>query len=134
MSLFRLEDSFGDTGMIVAGVGVDKIFRRQADAEGRTDEKLKTVADPKDLLEPEVTKSAVLNGLANEAARHTRYSAEADRRAEEEKALLKAHIGEVAMADGFGTIGFAAPDASPSGIVPGVDTILDEEHQPEQPL
>lgn len=57
MSMHELFDQNGDTGMLVVGVD-DMVFRNEADTAGHPDQRLITVHNPKDLLDPETLRIA----------------------------------------------------------------------------
>jgi hypothetical protein len=67
MAMYELFDESGDTGMLVVGTTVDQTFREQADAEGRTDERLITIKNPEELLDSQALHIAA-QGLAAKLA------------------------------------------------------------------
>ena len=67
---FELMDRSGDSGMLVVGAGIDRTFRKEADAHNRPDERLVTVSDPETLLEHDMLVMAAAGQLATRAAHH----------------------------------------------------------------
>ncbi|MBA3758787.1 hypothetical protein H0X10_04135 [Candidatus Saccharibacteria bacterium] len=68
MSVYELMDKSGDSGMLVAGAGIDMSFRKEADAHNRPDERLITVNHPEYLLEHDMLVRAAVGQLATRAA------------------------------------------------------------------